>query len=102
MTDSRFAQEKPSRLLRVLNAVEVAGNKLPDPVTLFIIAIGIVMVLSAVLAGQGTTAVNPATGSEVAAVSLLDSAQLRRLFVELPTVLTSFPPLGIVLVVIIG
>lgn len=101
MTDVA-AQEKPSRLLRVLNAIEVAGNKLPDPVTLFIIAICIVMVLSAILAGQGTTAINPATGAEVAAVSLLDSVQIRRLFVELPQVLTSFPPLGIVLVVIIG
>ena len=88
------------RLVRALNAVERVGNKLPDPVTLFIISIAIVMVLSALL--QGTTAVNPATGEPVTAVSLLDSAQIRKLFVELPQVLTSFPPLGIVLVVIIG
>jgi aminobenzoyl-glutamate transport protein len=102
MTDAANAQEKPSRLLRILNAIEAGGNKLPDPVTLFIISIGIVMVLSAVLAGQGTSSINPATGEAVAAVSLLDAAQIRRLFVELPQVLTSFPPLGIVLVVIIG
>jgi len=101
MTDAA-AQEKPSRLLRILNSIEVAGNKLPDPVTLFLIAIGIVMVLSAVLAGYGATAVNPATGKAVDAVSLLDAAQIRKLFVELPQVLTSFPPLGVVLVVIIG
>ena len=88
------------RLVRALNAVERVGNKLPDPVSLFIISIAIVMVLSAIL--QGTTAVNPATGEPVTAVSLLDSAQIRKLFVELPQVLTSFPPLGIVLVVIIG
>jgi aminobenzoyl-glutamate transport protein len=100
MTNSTSVHEKPSRLLRFLNAVERVGNKLPDPVSLFIIAIAIVMVLSAVLAGS--TAVNPATGTEVSAISLLDSAQIRRLFVELPQVLTSFPPLGIVLVVIIG
>lgn len=100
MTDTTAAQEKPTRLLRFLNAVERVGNMLPDPVSLFIISIIIVMVLSALL--QGTTSVNPATGEPVAAVSLLDSAQVRRLFMELPQVLTSFPPLGIVLVVIIG
>lgn len=100
MTDTTAAQEKPTRLLRFLNAVERVGNMLPDPVSLFIISIIIVMVLSALL--QGTTSVNPATGEPVAAVSLLDSTQVRRLFMELPQVLTSFPPLGIVLVVIIG
>lgn len=100
MTDTTAAQEKPTRLLRFLNAVERVGNMLPDPVSLFIISIIIVMVLSALL--QGTTAVNPATGEPVAAVSLLEAAQIKRLFMELPQVLTSFPPLGIVLVVIIG
>ena len=102
MANASQIQDKPGRLLRFLNAIEKAGNKLPDPVTLFLISIAIVMVLSAVLAGQGTTAINPATGETVAAVSLFDAAQIRRLFIELPVVLTSFPPLGIVLVVIIG
>jgi aminobenzoyl-glutamate transport protein len=102
MTDAELAQAKPSRLLRILNAIEIAGNKLPDPVSLFIIAIAIVMVLSALFAAMGTSAINPATGEPVAAVSLLESAQIRRLFTQLPQVFTSFPPLGVVLVVIIG
>jgi len=97
---SNAAEVGPSRLLRALNTIERVGNKLPDPVSLFVISILIVMVLSALIAG--TTAVNPATGAEVTAVSLLDAAQIRKLFVELPQTLTSFPPLGIVLVVIIG
>ena len=97
-----MTQEKPTRLLRALNTIERVGNRLPDPVTLFIISILIVMVLSALLAALGSSGVNPATGDSVAAISLLDASQIRRLFVELPQVLTSFPPLGIVLVVIIG
>ncbi len=97
---SNAAEVRPSRLLRALNAVERVGNKLPDPVSLFIISILFVMVLSALI--EGSTAVNPATGQPVVAVSLLDAAQIRKLFVELPQTLTSFPPLGIVLVVIIG
>ncbi|MCE9522440.1 MAG: AbgT family transporter [Alphaproteobacteria bacterium] len=102
MSDTTIKSEKPSRLIRILNGIESVGNKLPDPVTLFILSILVVMVLSAILAGQGTTAINPATGEKVTAISLLDSAQIRRLLVELPQILTAFPPLGIVLVVIIG
>lgn len=97
-----LTQETPTRLLRALNSIERVGNKLPDPVSLFILSIVTVMVLSALLAALGSSGVNPATGEAVNAISLLDAAQIRRLFVELPQVLTSFPPLGIVLVVIIG
>ena len=94
------AGEKPGLILAFLNGVERVGNKLPDPVTLFIISILIVMALSAWLAGTG--AVNPATGKEVVAVSLIESGQLRRLFTELPQVFASFPPLGVVLTMMIA
>ncbi len=97
-----MTQETPTRLLRALNTIERVGNKLPDPVSLFIISILAVMVLSAVLAAIGASGVNPASGETVTAISLLDSAQIRRLLIEMPQILTSFPPLGIVLVVIIG
>ncbi|MBU6156981.1 MAG: AbgT family transporter, partial [Alphaproteobacteria bacterium] len=97
-----MTQETPTRLLRALNTIERVGNKLPDPVSLFILSILFVMGLSAVLAALGASGVNPASGEAVTAVSLLDSAQIRRLFVEMPQILTAFPPLGVVLVVIIG
>ncbi|MFT3811739.1 MAG: AbgT family transporter [Micropepsaceae bacterium] len=94
--------EKPGRLRRMLDAIERAGNKLPDPVTLFIISIGLLMVISALLAASGVGAVNPADGKPVAAVSLLHPDQIRRLFTELPQIFTSFPPLGVVLIMMIG
>lgn len=97
-----MTQETPTRLLRALNTIERVGNKLPDPVSLFIISILFVMGLSAVLAAGGASGVNPANGELVNAVNLLDSAQIRRLFTEMPQILTAFPPLGVVLVVIIG
>jgi aminobenzoyl-glutamate transport protein len=65
-------------------------------VSLFIHSILFVMGLSAVLAAGGASGVNPANGELVNAVNLLDSAQIRRLFVEMPQILTSFPPLGVV------
>lgn len=94
--------DRPGRLRRILDAIERAGNKLPDPVTLFIISIGLLMVISAFMAASGVGAVNPADGKPIAAVSLLDAAQIRRLFTELPQIFTGFPPLGIVLIMMIG
>jgi aminobenzoyl-glutamate transport protein len=94
--------EPRSRLRRALDAVETAGNKLPDPVTLFIISIALLMVVSALLAAAGTSAISPADGKPIAAVSLLGADQIRRLFTELPQIFTGFPPLGIVLIMMIG
>ena len=96
------AEGRPGFIRRALDAVERAGNRLPDPVTLFIISIAILAVLSAILAAGGASAVNPADGQEIAAVSLLDASQIRRLFTELPQIFAGFPPLGIVLIMMIG
>jgi aminobenzoyl-glutamate transport protein len=103
-TDTKTDETGGGWILRALNGIERVANRLPDPVTLFIISIAIVMVLSAVLAAMGTSITVPAEKGpqEIAAVSLLDGAMLRRLFVELPTIFTSFPPLGIVLVMMVA
>ncbi|NWH07617.1 MAG: AbgT family transporter [Alphaproteobacteria bacterium] len=93
---------RPTLTIRVLNAIERAGNRLPDPVSLFILAIIGVILYSHYLASAGAFAVNPATGETVKAISLLEPAQIRRLFVEAPQIFASFPPLGVVLVIIIG
>lgn len=100
MTQGPLAEERPGLLIRTLNAIERFGNMLPDPVTLFIFAIGLVMVLSSVLAG--TAAVNPATGKEVAIVNLLEPTQIRRLMTDIANVFASFPPLGVVLTMMIA
>ncbi len=102
MTDTTTTTDKPGRLRRILDAIERAGNKLPDPVTLFIISIALLMVTSALMAASGVGAVNPADGKPVAAISLLHPDQIRRLFTELPQIFTSFPPLGVVLIMMIG
>jgi aminobenzoyl-glutamate transport protein len=102
MTEPAGLAERSSWLVRSLNAIERAGNKLPDPVTLFVISIALIFVLSALFAALGTSAVNPATKEAVQAISLFDAKQIRRLFMELPQIFTSFPPLGVVLVVITG
>lgn len=98
------AAAKKSWTVRTLDRIERAANRLPDPVTLFLIAIGIVMILSALLAAGGVSVTVPGEKGpqQIAAVSLLDSPMLRRLFTELPRIFTEFPPLGIVLVMMVA
>ena len=86
---------------RVLNGIERIGNKLPDPVFLFLWLIGGLIVLSLVGAGLGWSAVNPVTGDTLAAKSLLAPENLERLIIGMPSTLTDFPPLGIVVTIMV-
>jgi aminobenzoyl-glutamate transport protein len=87
---------------RALDAVERVGNKLPHPVTLFVILIGLVLVASWIMAMLGVRAVHPGTQQTIEAVNLLSVPGLRRIFTEMVTVFAAFPPLGLVLVVMLG
>ncbi len=85
-----------------LATVERLGDRLPDPVLIFLGLIGLVFVLSVVGAAAGWQAVNPVSGQVIAATSLLSPENLERLFVDMSRTLTSFAPLGNVLVVMLG
>jgi aminobenzoyl-glutamate transport protein len=87
---------------RVLDKVEVGGNKLPQPVTLFAILMLMVLVASWIAGMMNITAVHPGTGEAITAVNLLSADGIRRIFTEMVTVFANFPPLGLVLVVMLG
>ena len=89
-------------LLRVLNWIEWLGNKLPDPFWLFLMLAGIVLLLSWILSAVGLSAVNPATGETVAVTNLLSPEGLRKMVSEAVTNFVEFPPLGLVIVVLLG
>jgi len=89
-------------LARVLDGIERAGNRLPDPLTLFAIAALVVVVTSWFAAGAGVSVRHPGTGETVHAVSLLSRDGLRRMLTEMVPNFTAFPPLGTVLVVMLG
>jgi aminobenzoyl-glutamate transport protein len=95
-------RKRPGWGTRVLNGVERVGNALPDPIFIFLILILVLMVASAIAAASGASTLNPVTGKVIAAESLFSSKNLAQLFVDMPKTLTSFPPLGLVLVVILG
>jgi aminobenzoyl-glutamate transport protein len=87
---------------RALNLVERTGNRLPDPITLFVIFTGIVLVLSWIAASVGVSAVHPQTEEEIRALNLLNAENIQRILIDMPRTFTDFPPLGLVLVVMIG
>jgi aminobenzoyl-glutamate transport protein len=85
-----------------LAAIERFGNKLPDPVSLFAILIALVMAGSALAVALEISVAHPGTGEAIHPVNLLSNAQLQKLLVEMPQTFAAFPPLGMVLVVMLG
>lgn len=93
-----------------LDGVEWLGNLLPHPVTLFASFALIVVILSGVLDFFGLTALDPrplgAAGRSadgmIRVVSLLSVDGLQKIVSGLVTNFTNFPPLGVVLVALLG
>ncbi len=92
----------------ILGRIERSGNRLPDPVVIFLYCILAVIAISVIAAVTGTYALHPtqvdAAGNAlvIQAESLLSADNIRRLLVEMPSTFTSFHPLGYVLVVMLG
>ncbi|MYA37365.1 MAG: hypothetical protein F4030_13900, partial [Gammaproteobacteria bacterium] len=92
----------------ILGWIERGGNRLPDPVVIFLYCILAVIAISVIAAAMGTFALHPtqidAAGNAVViqAESLLSANNIRRLLVEMPVTFTSFHPLGYVLIVMLG
>lgn len=89
-------------LMRALDLIERIGNRLPDPITLFAILAFAVVAISGVASIFNVSAVHPATGEVVTTVNLFSAEGLRRMLTEAVANFTAFPPLGLVIVVIIG
>jgi aminobenzoyl-glutamate transport protein len=98
----KFGLMKRPFYLRALDVVERVGNALPDPVSLFLIAIVIVIAASVVFSAMGTEVIHPGTQATVKVVNLLERAQVQRMFTDAVKNFTEFPPLGLVLVTMIG
>ncbi len=91
-----------SLLNRLLNSIERAGNKLPDPAILFFYLMVIVWILSAILAPIDFGEVHPRTGDPLNVNNLLTGAALANFLATMVGTFTGFAPLGIVLVAMLG
>lgn len=87
---------------KLLDIVEKVGNKLPDPVTLFFLFAIIVIIISHIAALLGVKVINPSTNETIEAVSLLTKEGFQKIMTNMVTNFSQFPPLGLVLVTMIG
>lgn len=87
--------------MKILGLIEKTGNKLPDPATLFVAGTIIVFILSTIIAHLGWNVVDP-KGNTIVAFDLSSSAGVWWLLSTMVNNFISFPPLGIVLVGMLG
>ena len=85
-----------------LNGIETVGNKLPDPSMLFLISMVVVWVLSALMSGMTFTDIDPRSGEPIQVLNLLSGTAFTTFLSQMVTIFTSFAPLGVVLVAMLG
>ena len=92
----------PARTGGVLDSIERIGNKLPDPAALFLILLFVVWILSALIAPMQFSEIDPRTDAPIAVKNMLAPAEVASFLSRMVTIFTSFAPLGVVLVALLG
>ncbi|WP_085993333.1 AbgT family transporter [Oceanobacillus senegalensis] len=88
---------------RSLDGIEVVGNKLPHPVTLFAILALAVLLLSALLQPLGIRVEHPGNEGEMVEIKNLLSAEgIQYIFTSMTDNFIGFAPLGVVLLTMLG
>lgn len=87
---------------RFLNQVERWGNRLPDPVILFLLLLLATWGASALLSPIAFDDIHPRTGEAIRVQNQLTGAALAQFMVEMVPTFTGFAPLGVVLVALLG
>lgn len=94
--------EKKGFFNKVLNWVEIGGNALPHPATLFLAFALLALFFSWLFHAIGVSALNPATDEMIRPVNLLSDEGLHMILDKMVENFTGFAPLGIVLVAMLG
>ncbi|MFW6131999.1 MAG: AbgT family transporter [Candidatus Aminicenantaceae bacterium] len=97
-----MANKKISRNKGILGLIERGGNALPHPASLFGILALSVLLFSLLGHLFNWHAEHPATGETINAINLLSIDGLHRILLEMVDNYTSFAPLGIVMVALLG
>jgi len=87
---------------KFLDYIEIVGNKLPHPATLFALLAVLVAVASLIGDIFSLTAIHPADGSQIEVKNLLNGDGIRWIYTNIVNNFVNFPPLGYVLAVMIG
>ncbi|QYF94653.1 AbgT family transporter [Massilia sp. PAMC28688] len=100
--NKQVTAQKPGVFNRVLNLIEVAGNKLPDPAILFALLLALVWAISWAMSGMVFSEVDPRTGQAIQIKNLLAPTALTDFTAKMVNTFVTFPPLGVVLVAMLG
>jgi len=95
-------QAEKGLVYRFLDAVERAGNKLPDPAVLFLYGMLIVWVFSWLLADFSFTVPSAEGSRQLVIQNQLSGSSLATFLSSMVTTFTGFAPLGVVLVAMLG
>jgi aminobenzoyl-glutamate transport protein len=95
-------KEPPRFIDKVLNAIERAGNKLPDPAALFLILLFVVWILSALFSPLQFAELDPRTGKPIVINNQMTGAAIAAFLSTMVATFTGFHPLGVVLVALLG
>lgn len=85
-----------------LDYIELVGNKLPHPATLFGLLALIVVFFSWLGGILNWQAIHPANGTIITVKSLLSDDGIRWIYTNITANFVNFPPLGYVLVIMVG
>lgn len=94
--------KKKSLFDRFLDKTEVLGNKLPHPVVLFMILTVIAVALSWIGSALGWSVIHPSTGDTISVFNLISQPGIQYIFQNFISNVTSFAPLGVTLVIMLG
>ncbi|MCI0490589.1 MAG: AbgT family transporter [Blastocatellia bacterium] len=96
------SDKAPRWIDRALNTIERVGNKLPDPAALFLILLILVWILSALLAPIQFSEIDPRNNQPIKINNQLTGSAIAAFLSTMVTTFTSFHPLGVVLVALLG
>jgi aminobenzoyl-glutamate transport protein len=101
---------RPSKLQRMLDAIERAGNKVPHPALIFVALCALVVLLSALVSWAGASVtyqtINPETDAieevTASAQSLLSADGIRFMYANVVENFMSFTAVGVIIVAMLG
>ncbi len=101
-TENVAADAERGLVYRMLDWVERIGNKLPDPAVLFLLLMVVVWVISWLLSGTTFSEIDPRSGEPLRITNLLAGGALTAFASQMVSTFVNFPPLGVVLVAMLG
>lgn len=87
---------------RLLNRIQRAGNRLPDPVVVFLYLAVAIVIASWLASYLNLSATHPVTQEVLYANNLLNAEGIRQIISQAVSNFTGFAPVGVVLVVMLG